>query len=98
MGGNHGGHLAVIASLVGEVMSAEKAPITIEDTAEKKVLKIGDVGHQELAAVAGMDGGAVKVSNMPLAVGHHMTLVYSNLLRIRIQEMVKTFRNQEKLV
>ena len=66
--GNHGGHLAVIASLVGEVMSAEKAPITIEDTSEKKVLKIGDVGHEELVAVAGMDGGAVKVSNMPLAV------------------------------
>ena len=66
--GNHGGHLAVIASLVGEVMSAEKAPITIEDTAEKKVLKIGDVGHEELAAVVGMDGGAVKVSNMALAV------------------------------
>ena len=79
-------------------MSAEKAPITIEDTAEKKVLKIGDVGHQELAAVAGMDGGAVKVSNMPLAVAPPYDLVYSNLLRIRIQEMVKTFRNQEKLV
>ena len=58
----------MVGYLVGEVISAEKAPITIEDTAEKKVLKIGDVGHEELVAVAGADGGAVKVSNMPLAV------------------------------
>jgi hypothetical protein len=49
-------------------MSAEKAAITIEDSAERKLLKIGDVGHEELLAVAGADGGAVTVSNMPLAV------------------------------
>ena len=66
MSGNHGGHL-VIASLVGEVMSAEKAPITIEFTEKSRKLVIGDVGHQELEAVDGMDGGPV-VKNMPLAV------------------------------
>ena len=66
--GNHGGHLAVIASLVGEVMSAEKAPITIEFTEKSRKLVIGDVGHQELEAVDGMDGGPVLVKNMPLAV------------------------------
>ena len=79
--GNHGGHLAVIASLVGEVMSAEKAPITIEFTEKSRKLVIGDVGHQELEAVDGMDGGPVLVKNMPLAVAppfdiqvfHHST-------------------------
>ncbi|MEC7886115.1 MAG: DUF1326 domain-containing protein [Pseudomonadota bacterium] len=66
--GKGGGHLAIIASLVGEVISAEKAPINIEISEKGRSLTIGDVGHEELVAVDGADGGPVLVKNMPLAV------------------------------
>ncbi len=39
-GGKHGGHLGVIASLVGEVMGVKKAAITCDISGNKKTLKV----------------------------------------------------------
>ncbi|MDE0249789.1 MAG: DUF1326 domain-containing protein [Gammaproteobacteria bacterium] len=66
--GEGGGHLSVIASLVGEVMSAKKAKITYESTDSKKHLVIEGVGENEMYPMEGEDGKPVIVSNHPLAV------------------------------
>ncbi len=66
--GKGGGHLAVIASLVGEIMGVHSAKITINNTATRKELIVEGVGEVKLDAVEGADGGSVTVHNHPLAV------------------------------
>ncbi len=66
--GNHGGHLAVIAGLVGEIMSVKQVPIEFTQKDRTHYLKVGDIGSNTMQELEGEDGGAVIVSNHPLAV------------------------------
>lgn len=66
--GEHGGHLAIIASLVGEIMSVKQVPIEFVQKDRNHFLKVGDIGTNEMQELEGEDGGEVKVSNHPLAV------------------------------
>ncbi len=74
--GEGGGHLAVIASLVGEVMGAEKAKISFEYTDTKKHLIIDGLGENEMVPVEGQEGRNVIISDPPLAVapGNDITM------------------------
>lgn len=67
-GGDAGGHPAVIAGLVGEVMGVHSANITINMGAKRKELKVEGVGSVAMDALEGEDGGDVTVNNHPLAV------------------------------
>ncbi len=67
-GGEAGGHPAVIASLVGEVMGVHSAAITISGDAKSKTLKVDGTGELTVNALEGEDGGPVVVHNHPLAV------------------------------
>ena len=67
-GGKAGGHPAVIASLVGEVMGVHSANITINMDPKRKELKVEGVGSIAMNALEGADGGDVTVNNHPLAV------------------------------
>ncbi|MCY4420916.1 MAG: DUF1326 domain-containing protein [Gammaproteobacteria bacterium] len=66
--GEGGGHLAVIASLVSNVLSVKKAKISFESTAEKKHLVIDGVGENEIYPMEGEEGKPVIISSPPLAV------------------------------
>ncbi len=66
--GDHGGHLAIIAGLVGEVMSVKQVPIEFTQKDRTHYLKVGDIGVNIMHELEGEDGGEVKVSNHPLAV------------------------------
>ncbi len=66
--GEGGGHLGVIASLVGEVMGAEKAKISFEYSDNKKHLVIEGLGENEMVPMEGADGRNVIVTDPPLAV------------------------------
>ena len=66
--GKHGGHLAVIASLITDVKSVKQAPIDFSIEGKKRHLKVGKVGENEMYAIDGEDGNEVFVSNHPLAV------------------------------
>ncbi len=81
-GGQHGGHLGVVASLVGEVVSVKQAPIDYQINGKTRSLKVGDVGSSEVVEVEGADGGPVTVSNPPLAIapGHDITI--SNTVKV----------------
>ena len=74
-GGEAGGHLAVIASLVGEVMGVHSANIEIDMGAKRKELRVEGVGSVKMDAVEGEDGGDVLVSNHPLAVAPGFPIV-----------------------
>ena len=67
-GGEGGGHLGVISSLISDVLSVKKANISILDTAEKKHLVVEGVGENEIYPMKGEDGNDIVVSKTPLAV------------------------------
>ena len=75
-GGEHGGHLGVVASLVGEVVSVKKMPIEYAVDGKQRRLKVGDIAESVVNEVEGADGGPVIVSNPPLAIapGHDITI------------------------
>lgn len=67
-GGEVGGHPAVLASLVGELMGVKSAPITYKEEGKTHFLEIDGIGRNEVERVVGADGGDVLVTNHPLAV------------------------------
>lgn len=67
-GGEAGGHPAVLAGLVGELMGVKSAPIEFKIEDNKHFLEIPGIGRNVIAGVVGEDGGDVMVSNHPLAV------------------------------
>ncbi len=71
-GGQAGGQLAIIASLVGELKGVKKAPIEYKEYGKKRMLKVGGVGQLELDELGGENGRTVLITNHPLAVspGH----------------------------
>ena len=83
--GEGGGHLAVIASLVSNVLSAKKANISFESTPERKHLVIEGVGENEIVPIEGEEGKPVIVSSTPLAVapGNPVTLHESKTAQYR---------------
>ncbi len=84
--GEGGGHLSVIASLVAEVISAKKAKITFESTAEKKHLVIDGVGENEMYPMEGEEGKNVTVANPPLAVAPGNPIVVHESKRARYHD------------
>ena len=81
--GRHGGHLGVVASLVGEVLSVKQMPIEYKVDGKVRSLRVGDVASSQVTEVPGADGGAVIVSNPPLAIapGHDITISTTDHVR-----------------
>lgn len=80
-GGEVGGHPAVLASLIGELLGIKSVPI--EYRAEEggtRYLDIPGIGRNVTHSLEGEDGGRVMVANHPLAVSpsHPLEISYSN--------------------
>jgi hypothetical protein len=56
--GKLGGPVADLVSLIGEVVSVERAPITFDVRGGKGTIKIGEVAYAELEPYTGATGGA----------------------------------------
>jgi hypothetical protein len=67
-GGEVGGHPAVLAGLVGELMGVKSVPIEFKEEGKTHYLHIPGIGKNTTEALVGEDGGDVVVSNHPLAV------------------------------
>ena len=81
--GEHGGHLGVVAGLVGEVLSVKQMPIEYKVEGKVRSLKVGDIASSQVTEVDGADGGPVTVSNPPLAIapGHDITISNTDHVR-----------------
>lgn len=75
-GGKHGGHLAVIASLVSEYMGAERANISWKEEGKTRTMTVDGVGGVETVAYEGADGADVTLNDTPLAIAppHPITI------------------------
>ena len=81
--GQLGGHLAVVASLVGEVVSVKQTAIEYVVDGKQRRLKVGDgIGESIVEEVEGADGGPVLVSNPPLAIAPGNDITISNTVRV----------------
>lgn len=61
--GKHGGPVADLAKLIGELISVKRAPITFDVEAGKGTLKVSDVSYAELEPYKGPDGATTVLSN-----------------------------------
>ena len=81
--GKGGGHLAVVASLVGEVVSVKQTSIEYSIDGKTRRLKVGDgIGESEVVEVEGADGGPVIVSNPPLAIAPGNPITISDTVKV----------------
>ena len=81
--GELGGHLAVVCSLVGEVVSVKQTSIDYSVDGKTRRLKVGDgIGESEVVEVEGADGGPVIVSNPPLAIAPGNDITISDTVKV----------------
>lgn len=83
--GQDGGHPARLASHVGEVLGVHRVPVGFEAVDGTRRLRVGDVGHLEVQAMTGQDGGHVTIEGHPLAIapGHPAVAASSERLEYR---------------
>ncbi len=66
--GQAGGHPAVLADQVGEVLGVRSVPVEYHAEGKRHSLRIGDIGIADTESVAGQNESEVLVSNPLLAV------------------------------
>lgn len=81
--GAAGGHPAVLAGLIGDVLGVASAPMDFTVDGPSRALTIGDVADVKITAIAGQGGAEVTVGNHPLCVapGHDAVTARSEHLR-----------------
>lgn len=82
-GGSAGGHPAVLASFIAEVLAVEQVPIRFETGLGRRRFAVGDTAEADVQAIEGQDGASVTIRNHPLAVapGEALTVAKSRSLR-----------------
>ncbi len=70
--GQAGGHPAVLATFIGEVLGVKSVPMTFEATGKKRSLQMGKIGAATIESIEGQGGAEVSISNHPLCIvpGH----------------------------
>lgn len=84
-GGQAGGHPAVLASLISEVRGVERLPISYKVEGGRRHLTLGETAEADIAALEGLDGGEITITNHPLAVAPGQTLVVARSQYLRHQ-------------
>ncbi len=84
--GASGGHPAVLASHIGEVLGVASAPITFECEATSRAMRVGQVADVKIMAMAGQGGEQVTIVNHPLAIAPGQQLVASKADHLRFTD------------
>lgn len=66
--GAAGGHPAVLASFVGQVLGVKSVTIEYKAEGKRQSLRIPDVAEAEIEALAGQGGAEITISNHPLCI------------------------------
>lgn len=82
-GGQAGGHPAVLATFIAEVLGMERVPILFEKGRSSRSFRLGSTAEAVVEAVEGQGGEPVSILNHPLAVapGQTLTVARSKALR-----------------
>jgi hypothetical protein len=81
--GQAGGHPAVLASFVGEMLGVKSTPMHFQGEGKTRRLSIPGVAEAEIEALEGQNGQPVTITNHPLCVapGEPATVARSKRLR-----------------
>ncbi len=82
--GQAGGHPAVLASFVGELLGTRSVPMDYQGIGKNRSLRIPGIVDAELEALAGQDGKPITIENHPLCVapGEPATVARSKHFRL----------------
>lgn len=67
-GGKAGGHPAVLASFIGEIVGAKNVPMRFEGSGKGASLTIPGIADAAIETLAGQGGEPITIANHPLAV------------------------------
>lgn len=84
--GASGGHPAVLAGHIGEVLGVATAPIAFEGEGSSRAMRVGDVADVSVVAVTGQGGAQVRIANHPLAVAPGQELVAAKADHLRFTD------------
>ena len=84
--GAAGGHPAVLAGHIGEVLGVATAPITFEGTNGSRAMRVGEVADVKITAMAGQGGAQVTIANHPLAITPGQELVAARAEHLRFTD------------
>ena len=84
--GAAGGHPAVLASHIGEVLGVGTAPIAFQGEGASRTMRVGEVADVAITAMAGQGGAQVKIANHPLAVAPGQELVAAHADHLRFTD------------
>ncbi|MDN5894955.1 MAG: DUF1326 domain-containing protein [Nocardioides sp.] len=84
--GSAGGHPAVLAGHIGEVLGVASAPIAFEDQDGSRTMRVAEVADVKIMALAGQGGAQVTIANHPLAVAPGQELVAARSDHLRFTD------------
>jgi hypothetical protein len=84
--GQAGGHLAALASFIGEVKGIKSAAIDYQAAGKKRAIRIAGVAEAEIETLQGQGGADVTVANHPLAVAPGNAAVVAKSKRLSYQD------------
>lgn len=84
--GAAGGHPAVLAGHIGDVLGVASAPIAFEGTGASRTMRVGEVADITVTAVSGQGGRQVTINNHPLAITPGQELVAAKVDHLRFTD------------
>ncbi len=84
--GAAGGHPAVLASHIGEVLGVASAPIAFEGDHSSRSLRVGEVADVKIVAMAGQGEANVTIRNHPLAVAPGQEVIAARADHLRFTD------------
>lgn len=84
-GGKAGGHPALLASFIGEVLAVEQVRIQFEASKGKRRFQLGETAEAAVEAVEGQGGSEVAIHGHPFAVAPGEALVVAKSRALRHQ-------------
>jgi len=84
--GQAGGHPAMLASHIGEVMGVKSTPMSFEVKGRQRSLHMGDIADAVIESIEGQGGAEVTISNHPLCIAPAHTGVVSRSKEAHYQD------------
>lgn len=84
--GASGGHPAVLAGHIGEVLGVASAPISFDGDGSSRAMRVGEVVDVKITAMAGQGGAPVTIANHPLAIAPGQAVVAAKADHLRFTD------------
>ncbi len=94
--GQAGGHPAMLASHIGEVIGVKTAPMTFEASGRKRSLRMGNIAEATIENIDGQGGADVTISNHPLCIAPGHDAVAARSTEVRYEDHGLSWKFSEK--